>query len=96
MPDAKADNGAVKLDATGGVTVGALGLQSGSASSSGGGNVPTITVDLRQQALQLAQQPGLGYMAQLASRNDVNWQKVQLAGNRPTQASTETVISRQY
>ncbi len=81
VPDAKAANGAVKLNATGGITVGALGLQSGSATSAGAGsgNVPTITVDLRQQALQLAQQPGLGYMAQLAGRNDVNWQKVQLA-----------------
>jgi large exoprotein involved in heme utilization and adhesion len=78
--------GAVQLQAPGGLTVGASSLTpvgagnaAGAAANSSAGSVPTLTLDLKQQAQQLATQPGLGYMAQLAQRNDVAWQQVQLA-----------------
>ncbi|MDE2325097.1 MAG: DUF637 domain-containing protein, partial [Betaproteobacteria bacterium] len=83
VPGAGQADGAVQLHATGGLTVGASSLTRASgntaAASTGSGATPTITLDLKQQAQQLAQQPGLGYMAQLAQRNDVAWQQVQLA-----------------
>lgn len=69
------------LSATGGINVGASRLpdKQSSGSGSGGDGVPTVSVDLRQQAQQLATQPGLAYLGQLTQRNDVQWQTVQLA-----------------
>lgn len=73
------DNKSPMLNATGGVTVGANSLPNSGGASGGGGNTPTITVDLKQQAQQLSNQPGLAYLGDLAKRNDVAFQKVQLA-----------------
>ena len=81
VPGAAKPGGSVQLQATGGITVGASGLTPASTTDAGGtgASPPVLTVDLQQQAQQLASQPGLAYMAQLASRNDVAWQQVQLA-----------------
>ena len=91
VPGADQAGGPVRLSAPGGITVGASSpgaapgtpARTSPAGSSSGNNtpsaVPTLTLDLKQQAQQLATQPGLAYMAQLAQRNDVQWQQVQLA-----------------
>ena len=79
VPGASQAGGPVQLQATGGIAVGASSLSPAGSTASGGAGVPTITVDLKQQAQQLASQPGLAYLGQLAQRNDVAWQQVQLA-----------------
>ena len=82
VPGADKANGSVQLQATGGITVGASSLSPAGGTSNGtasGSGVPTITIDLKQQAQQLASQPGLGYLGPLSQRNDVAWQQVQLA-----------------
>lgn len=75
------DNKSPTLNATGGVTVGATNLPANAAngSGSGGGSPATVTVDLKQQAQQLSNQPGLAYLGDLAQRHDVAFQQVQLA-----------------
>ena len=76
------------LSAPGGIVVGATNLSStqqklkqGNARSSAiattTGNL--IRIDLQAQAQSLAQQPGLGWLGALAQRNDVDWQKIELA-----------------
>ena len=70
----------MQLDATGGITVGASNLQTAATGNAqSGSTTPTVTVNLRQQAQELASQPGLGYLAPLTERSDVSWQQVQLA-----------------
>ena len=76
------------LVAPGGIVVGATNLsptqqelKQGNASSSASA-IPTsnlIRIDLQTQAQSLAQQPGLAWLGELAQRNDVDWQKIELA-----------------
>jgi transposase len=78
-------NGPVQLQATGGITVGASSLSPASGAASGttsGSGLPTIIIDLKQQAQQLASQPGPAYLGPLSQSNDVAWQQVQLASQR--------------
>lgn len=73
------------LAAPGGIVVGATSLAptqreqkqaaSGSSSAPAGGTL----VDLKNQAQTLAQQPGLAWLGELAQRQDVDWQKIELA-----------------
>ncbi len=80
VPGASRQGGPVQLQATGGITVGASNLPTAASGTAPGGSItPTLTVNLRQQAQQLASQPGLGYLTQLVQRHDVAWQQVQLA-----------------
>ena len=83
LQDAQGNHQNPILNAANGIVIGARLLPSmgasGSLGSSGGAPSPTITVDLKQQAAQLATQPGLSYLGELTKRNDVTWQKVQLA-----------------
>ena len=80
LQDAQGNNQNPILNAANGIVIGARLLPSmGTSSGSGGAPSPTITVDLKQQAAQLATQPGLSYLGELTKRNDVTWQKVQLA-----------------
>ena len=89
VPGASRAGGPVRLQATGGIRVGASSLGLVDSSSGGrsnrmsggpaGAGVPAITVDLKQQARQLGSQPGLAYLGQLDQRSDVAWQQVQLA-----------------
>ncbi len=80
VPGASQPGGPVQLKATGGIAVGATNLPTAaSGATQGGSTIPTLTVNLKQQAEQLASQPGLGYLAPLIQRHDVAWQQVQLA-----------------
>ena len=83
LQDAQGNHQNPILNAANGIVIGARLLPSmgasGSLGSSGGAPSPTITVDLKQQAAQLATQPGLSYLGELTKRHDVTWQKVQLA-----------------
>jgi hypothetical protein len=83
LSDAQGNNQNPILNAANGIVIGARLLPSmgtsGSLGGSSGAPSPTITVDLKQQAAQLATQPGLSYLGELTKRNDVTWQKVQLA-----------------
>jgi filamentous hemagglutinin len=45
----------------------------------GGITVQIPEGDMRSQIATLSQQPGMGYLNELAARNDVNWQPVKLA-----------------
>ena len=80
LQDAQGNHQNPILNAANGIVIGARLLPSmGTSSGSGGAPSPTITVDLKQQAAQLATQPGLSYLGELTKRHDVTWQKVQLA-----------------
>ena len=80
VPGASKAQGPVQLHATGGITVGATNLPTAATGNAqDGGTTPTVTVNLKQQAEELASQPGLGYLAPLTERSDVSWQQVQLA-----------------
>ena len=84
VPTQSPSASAVSFHATGGMTVEAssLPLNRGASSTTNEQTLTFTSIDLRQQAQQLAQQPGMGYMAQLANRDDVTWQKVQLASQK--------------
>lgn len=72
------------ITAPGGVTVGATRLpmpKEGSGGGSGEG-MNTTPVDLKAQAQALAQQPGLGWLADFTKRKDVDWQAIQLASKK--------------
>ena len=83
VPGASQGNGPVQLVAPGGITVGASNLPTvATGNTPDGSSTPTLTVNLRQQAQELASQPGLGYLAPLTARSDVSWQQVQLASQQ--------------
>jgi filamentous hemagglutinin len=88
LQDAHGNTQSPTFNATGGITVGASNLPSNGASTAastaanattGGSAPPTITIDLKQQASQLSNQPGLSYLGELTKRNDTTFEKVQLA-----------------
>lgn len=73
------------LNATGGLVVDAVSLpgtaQDAKKTASPGdpATPPAMTVvDLKAQAQELAQQPGMAWLADLTKRNDVDWKTVQL------------------
>ncbi|UCV08564.1 DUF637 domain-containing protein [Dechloromonas denitrificans] len=73
------------LAAPGGIVVGATALtptqreQAQAGNGGSGGSAPSGTpVDLKAQAQTLAQQPGLAWLGELAKRDDVDWQKIEL------------------
>jgi filamentous hemagglutinin len=88
LQDAHGNTQSPTFNATGGITVGASHLPSNGASTAastaanattGGSAPPTITIDLKQQASQLSNQPGLSYLGELSKRNDTTFEQVQLA-----------------
>ena len=73
------------LSAPGGIVVGATSLaptqrEQAQAGGAGGGDAPGgVPYNLKEQARTLAQQPGLAWLGELAKRDDVDWQKIELA-----------------
>ncbi len=73
------------LAAPGGIVVGATALtptqreQAQAGNGGSDGSAPSGTAyDLKAQAQTLAQQPGLAWLGELAKRDDVDWQKIEL------------------